>query len=401
MKVALIATDLRAEDAYRFPSEYLFRKSGGNTGNFAYVQALWNHLSPHVEIFPWHASPESIRETSEVVVIACANQMGPHTDLGTPAQTLDKVGLPILAVGLGAQAATTEAKVELNAGTKRWLDVIAAHAPTKAANIGVRGEFSRRQVEENGNRDRAVVTGCPSNFLNPDRMLPRILDHRRQSESLDRVGVAAGLFHWTKLATVEQSLADLLESTSGLYIAQSEINMIRTARGEWDRIAPATLETIRKYIRPNLSDEDFRVWCKRYAACFIDADSWMEAMRNFDFVVGPRFHGVMLAMQAGTPGGVIAHDSRTFEMCETMAIPVRMFQDMPPNFGASDLRSLFNFDAADYARKRHELASRYVDMLTAAGIVPHPSLQDLRRSDEVVAPQSSAPQRAKELATAS
>ena len=41
MKVALIATDLRAEDAYRFPSEYLFRKSGGNTGNFAYVQALW------------------------------------------------------------------------------------------------------------------------------------------------------------------------------------------------------------------------------------------------------------------------------------------------------------------------------------------------------------------------
>ena len=211
MKVALIATDLRAEDAYRFPSEYLFRKSGGNTGNFAYVQALWNHLSPHVEIFPWHASPESIRETSEVVVIACANQMGPHTDLGTPAQTLDKVGLPILAVGLGAQAATTESKVELNAGTKRWLDVIAAHAPTKAANIGVRGEFSRRQVEENGNRDRAVVTGCPSNFLNPDPMLPRLIDCRRQSGSLDRVAVAAGLFHWTKLATIERALADLLE----------------------------------------------------------------------------------------------------------------------------------------------------------------------------------------------
>ena len=42
------------------------------------------------------------------------------------------------------------ATVELTAGTRRWLDVVAAHAPSKAPNIGVRGEFSQEQVERSG-----------------------------------------------------------------------------------------------------------------------------------------------------------------------------------------------------------------------------------------------------------
>ena len=146
---------------------------------------------------------------------------------------------------------------------------------------------------------------------------------------------------------LEQALADIVESTSGLYIAQSEIDMIRMARGEWDEMDEATFRTLRDYIRPGLSDDEFRLWCKRYATCFIDATSWMEAMRKFDFVAGPRFHGVMLAMQAGTPGGVIAHDSRTLEMCETMLIPVRMHHDMPARFASRPIcRSLFEFEAA-------------------------------------------------------
>ena len=95
-----------------------------------------------------------------------------------------------------------------------------------------------------------------------------------------------------------------------------------------------------------------------------------SSMRNFDFVVGPRFHGVMLAMQAGTPGGVIAHDSRTHEMCETMEIPVRMHSDMPARFLPSDLTALFPFQTAAYDHRRSELAGRYADMLIAAGIEP-------------------------------
>jgi hypothetical protein len=108
----------------------------------------------------------------------------------------------------------------------------------------------------------------------------------------------------------------------------------------------------------------------------------------------------MLGMQAGTPGGVIAHDSRTLEMCATMVIPVRMHDDMPPSFAASDLPSLFEFDPAAYDCRRSELANRYVDMLTAAGITPSVGLLSLARS-EPAAPECVALQRTPELAVAS
>jgi Putative transposase/Polysaccharide pyruvyl transferase len=308
--------------------------------------------------------------------------------------------LPILAIGLGAQARELGVTVELTAGTRRWLNVVAAHAPAKAPNIGVRGEFSREQVERNGQHDRAMVTGCPSNLINPDPSLAKRIEERHRRGRIERVAVPAGLHHWVKLAKLEQVLADIVEQTSGLYIAQSEIDMIRMARGEWDDMDDATFRSLRNYFRPGLSDDEFRLWCKRHATCFIDAASWMESMRAFDFVAGPRFHGVMLAMQAGTPGGVIAHDSRTLEMCETMLVPVRMHDDMPASFAASDLPSLFEFDAAAYSRQRFELANRYVDMLTAAGITPSVGLLDLARS-ESAAPAPAAPERTPELATTS
>ena len=317
------------------------------------------HLSPHVEIFPWEASPDVLRERCDIIVMACANQLGAHSNLEHLAIMFERAKLPILAIGLGAQAKELGATIELTAGTRRWLDVVAAHAPSKAPNIGVRGEFSREQVERSGVHDRAVVTGCPSNFINPDPSLATALEERYRCDRIERVAVPAGLHHWAKLGPLERALADIVESTSGVYIAQSEIDMIRMARGEWDEMDPATFRNIRAYVRPALSDDAFRLWCKRYATCFADATSWMESMRNFDFVVGPRFHGVMLAMQAGTPGGVIAHDSRTLEMCETMEIPVRMHHDMPAEFLASDLPALFEFRAAAYGRRRSELAGRY------------------------------------------
>ena len=381
MKVALIAPQIWVHESYCRSTEHLFRKSGANTGNFAFVYALWSHLSPDVEIFPWEASPERIRERCDVIVMACANQLGPHSNLEQLANTFERAKLPILAIGLGAQAPELGATVELTPGTRRWLDVIAAHAPAKAPNIGVRGEFSRQQVERNGQCDRAIVTGCPSNLINADPSLGNRIHERHRLSRVERVAVPAGLHHWVKLAKLEQVLADIVEETSGLYIAQSEIDMIRMARGDWDNMDGTTFHSLRNYVRPGLSDDQFRLWCKRHATCFIDAASWMELMRTFDFVAGPRFHGVMLAMQAGTPGGVIAHDSRTLEMCETMVIPVRMHNDMPTSFAASNLPSLFEFEAAAYNRRRSELANRYVDMLIAAGITPSVGVLGLTRSE--------------------
>jgi hypothetical protein len=238
----------------------------------------------------------------------------------------------------------------------------------------MRGEFSRRQLELLGLGHRAVVMGCPSNLLNCDPALPDLLRARFAQTALDRVAVPAGHHLWAHLAPLERQLADIVDMTRGIYVAQSELDMIRLARGEFDRIDPATLAALNRMIRPELSADQFRVWCRRHGACYKDATSWLEAMRVFDFVAGPRFHGVMLALQAGTPGGVIAHDSRTLELCETLCVPVRHWADLTDGITVQTLRSLFPFDADAYARRRLALAEVYVGILRAAGIGPSAAL---------------------------
>jgi polysaccharide pyruvyl transferase WcaK-like protein len=144
--------------------------------------------------------------------------------------------------------------------------------------------------------------------------------------------------------------------------------MIRLARDEADAIAPDVLEKIRLYVRPKLTTAEFTRWMRRYGTTFIDAASWIDAMRKFDFVVGPRFHGVMLAVQAGVPGGVIAHDSRTFELCETMGIPVRHYSELKQSFSIQDLKSMFPFDGAAYDQRRAALSQTMAEMFSHAGI---------------------------------
>jgi hypothetical protein len=144
--------------------------------------------------------------------------------------------------------------------------------------------------------------------------------------------------------------------------------MIRLARDEPDAVAPDVLKKIGLYVRPKLTTAEFARWMRRYSTTYIDAASWIDAMRKFDFVVGPRFHGVMLAVQAGVPGGVIAHDSRTFELCQTMGIPVRHYSELKENFSIQDLKSMFPFDGAAYDQRRTALAQIMAEMFSRAGI---------------------------------
>jgi hypothetical protein len=369
MRIALIAPALTVPDAFHERAEYLFTRSGGNTGNFAFVFALHQLLSPDVEVVPWETDPDAIRERYDLIVFACANQLGPHTDLGWLADRLTRMDRPIVAIGLGAQASSTSSDVELTAGTRRWVEVIATHAPSSSPNIGVRGSYTLAQLDRLGFGANSLVVGCPSNFMNPDPALGQVIA-KRYLGKIDRVAVPAGLQLWPGLQKIEENLADLVEACSGIYVAQSEIDMIRLARDEADAIAPEVLERLRAYIRPKLSIADFIQWARRYAVSFIDAASWTDAMRKFDFVVGPRFHGVMMAIQAGVPGGVIAHDSRTFELCQTIGIPVRDYRDLAESFAIDELPSMFPFDGADYDRRRTHLAHALAGMLLRAGITP-------------------------------
>ena len=139
-------------------------------------------------------------------------------------------------------------------------------------------------------------------------------------------------------------------------------------RGEARRLSTRSLQACRDHVCPDMELEDFVRWSERHGQAFFDAAVWMEHYRRFDFVVGTRIHGVMLALQAGVPALCIAHDSRTLELCETMKVPHVLARDHPRGLAEDQLWPLFHFDGAEFDANRRRLGARYVTFLEGNGL---------------------------------
>lgn len=373
MRVALIAPTGSLPDAHLMTAEEFCRRVGGNTGNLAFIEAIRSHL-PGARIFPWHADPAELREHADVLVLAAANQIGPHTDLTALTELFEATALPVVVLGLGAQSHSIEADTEIPAAALRWLKVVADLAPSSAPNVGLRGYYTLRQLERVGAGGNATVIGCPSNFLNLDPNLPALIASRR-TEPVRRIAVSVGQPYWPYLMEIERGLIDLADATYGFCVAQSELLMVQLAHAEFRSISAADFGLLRQYFRPALSSDEFAMWSRRNMLAFGNAETWRRWLRECDFVVGTRLHGVMLGLQSGVPAGCVTHDSRMVELCETMGVPSRHFTDMPETPTLSSLPELFAFDGDAYRRRRSELAGAYVDLLRGCGLQFDPGLE--------------------------
>lgn len=381
LRVAVVGPSATVMNAYRLDTATLSGCLGGNTGNVAFVHALVQHVADGdpARVMAWDVSVEQAREQADILVLACANQLGPHADLGRLATHLEAIDLPIVVVGLGAQAASRDVAAEIPDGTRRWLEVVARLAPASGPNIGVRGAYTFDQLERIGLGDRAVVTGCPSNFIDFGDVAGQVSERGRAP--VRRVALAAGQPYWPMLGPVERAIADLVDATDGSCIVQHDDLMIRLGQAEFSQITPAQFERLRAYYRPALSEDEFATWCRRNMLCFGNAPSWMNWLKRHDFVLGARFHGIMLALQAGVPGGCITHDSRTAELCETMAVPARDYAAMPEKLTLEALPDLFPFDPDTYRKRRAVLAARYTELLRGCGVPFSAGLGDLHAQD--------------------
>lgn len=362
---------------YAKDSRQLIAETGGNTGNLAFRFAVSSHVRNHVHL-GWGATVEQIRAAGDIVVLPLANQLGAHTDLGRQADKLQAVGLPVVGIGLGAQAKTMDTPIELGEGTRRWLELIAASAPAAAPNIGVRGAYTKAQIERFTSQPAAVVTGCPSNFINLDFDVAKsVADGFKRR--FDHIAITAGISHIPHLAAIERQLAQIVTETGSAYIVQHDTEMVQLSRGEFAALGPAQFARNKDYVLPEATDDEFKAWCRRFAIGFYDIRAWMDYLRRFDFVTGTRFHGVMLALQAGVPAGCIAHDSRTFEMCTTMGVPVVHVSAIGRPLTKDNIRDYFSFDPDQYRATRWRLAQQYLGMLDAAELEVEPRLRKLEQ----------------------
>ena len=371
MKVGILAGQRSVTNYAGLDTGDLYRRVGNNTGNLAFVTAIADQIASETYFFGWNASPEALAPI-DIVVIPCANQFGAHTDLGWLADVLLAADKPVLAVGLGAQAASDEVSIMPTEGTLRWVRALEELCIGDAPNILVRGEYTQKQLAAHGIMSTDVI-GCPSMFLSARPKLGQDLARRQPSSDPVRVATLAGNSSWEGMAGVDQLMLEVAAgSTQGLpWVIQEQPELIDLTRGR--DVHPDTLARLTSHYAPRMPPAVFGAWVRANGAAFFDIEGWQEHMLRFDAVVGPRFHGAMLAMQIGTPAVVVGHDSRTQELCETMSVPLVSASDVVEQGIEAAWATLRQFDGAAFDQSRRRLAGRYVDSLRGHGIdIAHP-----------------------------
>jgi hypothetical protein len=158
-------------------------------------------------------------------------------------------------------------------------------------------------------------------------------------------------------------------------------DMIKISRGLFDDISSESLDRIRKHTVPHYSQDEFKLWANRFAKTFYDIPAWADELRRFDLVIGARYHGCAIAIQAERMACTVTIDSRTEEMCKETGVPFLRAADLTGPITRDRLKNeLIKFDAKAYDDLRVTKCSTYVKFCQNAGLIPVPYLHEIAAS---------------------
>ena len=257
-----------------------------------------------------------------------SNYLNPSTNWSRAADIIEKLTIPVIAFGIGAQAPSPGA-LELSEGTKRVMRAIADRCST----IGVRGAFTAQTLWDIGVKNIRII-GCPTLFRrnNPELRidLPALADVRTVGFTVRReVSAAYAKDVESYLDRHRAVIADLDSRFDLRLLAQGEVEEKKLVFGTPLQRAQALVQLTQSRWFAGADDPLVRLYCTRlfYSDVVADYDC---VTRLQDLVLGYRLHGNLMALANGVPAIYFTYDSRTAEFAETFAIPAYdVFSDEP------------------------------------------------------------------------
>jgi hypothetical protein len=384
--IAIIGTPGRVAASYGRDTAWAFAETGHNTGNLAFQCATAAVLADERIHIDFGFRPEAVKDRARLICVPAANFLYSGFDLGGFADRLEATGLPLMVLGLGAQAMKDIAEVKLQPGTERLLRLFGE----RCARILVRGRYTGQVLERFGVKNFEVL-GCPSNFINPDpRMGEGILRAWRASADRPRRLAYAPTFY-SYNASFERALHDGLGASCAEIVAQDPLQAVALARGDFTKESTAWLEAKAGFLSALPPEAQARAVAQLRA--YFDAEAWMEAYRRLDGVIGTRIHGANLGWQAGRAALVVSYDLRTEELAETMGIPLVKAAALDATQPVAAIEARIETCAGAYDARRARLAALLSAALEAHGATPAPHLRALAEAP-VAAPAAGTAARA-------
>ena len=255
----------------------------------------------------------------DYVFLRGSNYLHSAMDWENAPAILEKLRLPIIAFGIGAQA-PSKGPLVLSEGTRRVLAIIAE----RSVSLGVRGAYTADVLWSQGIRNARII-GCPTVFRNNDPNL------RIELPPLEQVREVAYTLRREVDPTYAQDLPRYLDLQRDTILELSRrFNLDVLAQGEveeknilWGN-PEQRARNIAKLREENwLRGEDDPLE-RLYDTNLFYADSVAEfeqKLRAKHLVLGYRLHGNLLGLANRVPSVYFTYDSRTAEFAETLQIP--------------------------------------------------------------------------------
>ena len=340
-----------------------FDHTGKNTGNQVIGYGLIKALSADHISWDHRLTPQDVSEQFDVIVVAAANFLHPSFDFTGMANFIEATPLPCVIVGLGAQSNDYSTDIVLHPGTERLIKIISE----RSKFIGVRGKFTARVLSARGINNFQII-GCPSYYMSGQRELriekPELPARPKVAINLSRDVIRHSFNPDLATAAIHKCIALAIDADAD-FIAQTEHEEMQIAMHGCVQRRGDVGSLMSVWGGLGIGRELERWICSHMRVYWSVAD-WLDEMKSYDFVFGQRFHGNMVAIQAGTPAVVICHDSRTTEMCEFLALPFIRLEDADE---ISIDRLYERFDADALAARYRVLFARYVDFLRSNDLV--------------------------------
>ncbi len=292
-----------------------------NTGNYLIGEGALRALAPHAKQIPfWHLYNcsrngdgfEQFNSNFDICVFTCANLLRKGLSADAEADVLGKLKMPIVMLGIGQQN-RKDLENALPEGTKRLLGIL----KEREHHFLTRGFETSGFLKDQG-FSSVQPTGCPSVYFMPDNM-------RRALKKLPsvQVGKARTIFSGYLGGNQDAILdANALnpEGSVPQYVVQDEflhfdMRVEPNAEGRVYDSASGTMIGDVAYPGTERLKSPFEV------RTFFDTNQWRAWASSMDFNFGRRFHGSIIAMQAGVPSLMVAVDDRMREMLGFTGLP--------------------------------------------------------------------------------
>lgn len=268
---------------------------------------------------PTEADIERYNTEYDFAFLRGSNYLHPTIDWRNTANVLERLRIPIVAWGIGAQAPAKGA-LELTPDTKRLLAIIAE----RSVSLGVRGTYTADVLWREGIRNIRIV-GCPTVFRNNDPNLrielPPLKSVRRVAFTLRReVGHDYSPDVRRYLDLQRDTILDLSSRFDMDVLAQGEVEEKKVLWGN-----PAQREEGFAALRQQgwlRGEDDPLEAIYRKKLFYSDSVARFEqCLSGMDLALGYRLHGNLLALANRVPSIYFTYDSRTAEFAETFQIP--------------------------------------------------------------------------------